>query len=61
MNAITEFSRLFGIENGPEENNDCTDFPTRPCKVCGRSDRPQWRGECNVGCEPPIVSAAPPN
>lgn len=49
---ITELSSLFGIPNDPNgENNDCTDFPTRPCKICGRKDRPQWKGECNVGCE----------
>lgn len=34
------------------ENRDCTDFPTRPCRNCGRTDRPQWDGVCNDGrCE----------
>jgi hypothetical protein len=53
MKIITELSALFGIANDPNgENNDCTDFPTRPCKLCGRKDRPQWKGECNVDCDP---------
>jgi hypothetical protein len=53
MRTITEFSHLFGIENDPKgENNDCTDFPKRPCKFCGRTDRPQWKGVCNIDCDP---------
>lgn len=49
MRIVTEFSEMFGIPNGADENNDCTDFPTRPCKQCGRKARPQWRGVCNDG------------
>jgi len=31
----------------PGENRDSTDFPKRPCRRCGRTDRPQWEGVCN--------------
>ena len=49
LRIVTEFSAMFGIENVPDENNDYTDLPTRPCKNCGKMDRPQWRGTCNDG------------
>lgn len=29
------------------DNYDCTDFPTKGCRQCGRTDRPQWKGICN--------------
>lgn len=29
------------------DNHDCTDFPTKGCRNCGRKDRPQWDGWCN--------------
>lgn len=33
----------------PKENHDCTDFPKKPCRQCGKTDRPQWDGVCNDG------------
>jgi hypothetical protein len=34
------------VEPNPT-NEDCTDFPMKGCKQCGRRDRPQWKGQCN--------------
>lgn len=49
MKVITVFNELFGLKRNTDEepNNDCTDFPTRPCRQCGKMDRPQWEGICN--------------
>jgi hypothetical protein len=53
MKAITELSSFFGVPNDQlGENNDCTDFPNKPCKTCGSTSRPQWRGTCNYDCDP---------
>jgi hypothetical protein len=30
-------------------NMRCSDFPSKPCRICGKKDRPQWRGICNDG------------
>lgn len=36
------------MSNKPDPNNhDCTDFPTKGCRNCGRKDRPQYDGWCN--------------
>ena len=52
IQIITEFSEMFGITNSLTENHDCTDFPQRPCRICGKKDRPQYDGICNDGiCE----------
>lgn len=29
------------------ENQDTTEFPTKPCRICGKKDRPQYKGICN--------------
>lgn len=35
---------------GPcSENHSTTDFPSRPCRTCGKMDRPQFDGICNDG------------
>ena len=52
MKFITELSHLFGVKNDTEKNNDCTDFPTKPCKLCGSTSNPQWKGVCNRDCDP---------
>lgn len=51
-NAIVTNDR----QNLPEDNSqvtpdptnfDCTDFPRKGCRQCGKRDRPQWKGTCN--------------
>lgn len=47
--AITKLN-LDTSQVAPDANNtDCTDFPRKGCKICGRRDRPQWDGQCNDG------------
>lgn len=31
------------------DNYDTTDFPAKPCRQCGKTDRPQFHGTCNDG------------
>jgi thymidylate synthase len=38
-------SVCFSIRKGV--NTDTTDFPSKPCNVCGSKDRPQFKGTCN--------------
>ena len=35
------------IDEASIANSDTTDFPKRPCRQCGRMDRPQFEGICN--------------
>lgn len=49
LRVVTEFSALLGVKNDTDENHDCTDFPKRPCRNCGATDRPQYDGVCNDG------------
>ena len=50
IEIITELSEELGVKNDiPGENHDCTDFPARPCRICGKTDRPQYDGICNDG------------
>lgn len=40
---------LAEIDKRTGENHDTTDFPTKPCRQCGKMDRPQYQGACNDG------------
>lgn len=40
------------VRDESELNTDTTDFPTKPCNICGSTSNPQWKGECNKDCIP---------
>lgn len=47
----TYFNSLPNYESSqvaPDPTNEgTTDFPRKGCKVCGKRDRPQYKGTCN--------------
>ncbi len=45
--AAADLDVMIRVEAESTINRDTTDFPKKPCRQCGKMDRPQFNGICN--------------